>query len=136
MAAAQRAAFRELSPFKRLIRLAKSEPVEFAAALVGLPGAIYVVAKALTLVFPFVLPALSMSAWAQGSAGGAPAAASAFQTSRDAFDWYVAGLMGLVLLISIGATFWSKMESKIQFGKDMTKMIVGFIIGFLGAGGR
>ena len=55
-------------------------------------------------------------------------------SSRDLFDWYVGGLMGIGLLCSLGMTMWAQTESKITFGADTTKMILGFVVGFLSGG--
>jgi len=83
---------------------------------------------------PAIAAFLSWEALAQGEAG--PAASTQFITgsSRDAMDWYVALLMGAALVASMLMAAFAKAESKVAFGMDAGKMIVGFLIGFLSGG--
>lgn len=119
-----------LSPKGRLKYLARHQPFEFVATVVSLPGAIYLIMRALFQLFPAISAFFSWQAMAQTEAAHSFIAGS----GRDAFDWYVGGLMGLCLLAAVAATLFAQNEAKISFGKDMTKMIVGFTIGFLSGG--
>ncbi|MEQ1942260.1 hypothetical protein ABMA32_07535 [Mesorhizobium sp. VNQ89] len=49
-------------------------------------------------------------------------------------DWYVALLMGAALLGSMFLVAFAKSDTKIGFGMDAGKMIIGFLVGFLSGG--
>lgn len=117
-----------LSPLKRMAYFAKNDPVTFGSSIVGVPASMYLIARA---IWESGLYAKLLSFAAVAQTQNAQVIAG---SSRDTFDWYVGGLMGLVLLGSVCATLFASNESKISFGKDTTKTIVGFIIGFLSGG--
>jgi len=114
----------KLPPLDRFRYLAKHNLSGFVILILALFGGIYMVASALA---HFDINIFS-SAFAQSSAN-----AIAGQP-RDMFEWYVAGMMGICLLVSLGMVVFSQTETKIAFGKDTTKMILGFVVGFLSGG--
>lgn len=120
----------QMSAKQRLRFLAKNQPFEFVSTVISLPGAIYLMARALFHLFPGLAAFFTWEAMAQtnGSAGFIA------NSGRDAFDWYVGGLMGACLLAAVCATLFAQNEDKISFGKDTTKTIIGFVIGFLSGG--
>lgn len=113
-----------LSPKERLSYFAKHERGELVIVVLSLISGIYMLVVSVFQLYMSVFA----SAYAQDYV------ANKF-SSHDAFEWYIGILMGVVLLCSVGMTMWAQKESKITFGKDTTKMILGFVIGFL-SGGR
>jgi len=110
-----------LSPLDRWKYLARNNKAEFVIWIMALLGGIYVVMSA----------AIHLGIDVLSRAHAQSASSSSIMSSHDAFDWYVGGLMGVVLLCSLGIVMVAQTESKISFGKDTTKMIIGFVVGFL-----
>lgn len=123
----------ELSALERLRFFARRDPFEFASLVAAIPGSLYLLGKAAFYFWPEFANALSLAALAQDST---PTPAPMLITGRDAFDWYIAALMGFVLLCAVLGTLFANNENKIKFGADMTKTIVGFAIGFLSGGAK
>lgn len=125
----------KLSPLERLRELARTEPVNFASTLVGIPGSAYLLIRSLVAIFPEIAVFFSWNAEAQTPTPPPTGIAAIFAaSSHDSFDWFVALLMAITLVAGLCATLFATNAKKIDFGKDMTKLIVGFIVGFLSGG--
>ena len=122
--------FSKLQPRARFIDLARKDTFSFTASICGFFLGIYLVFRS----FEEVVGLPSLSAWADDAKNATSRVQFVNGSSRDAFDWYIGGLMGAILLISVIATYIAQNEKKIEFGKDTTKTIVGFAIGFLSGG--
>jgi hypothetical protein len=114
----------QLGPLERWLYLARYSQGEFIIYLIALFGGVYL------LVMAGIH--LGVNIFSSASAQNMPGVFTG--SSRDAFDWYVAALMGIALLCSLGMIMLAQKESKISFGKDTTKMILGFVVGFLSGG--
>jgi hypothetical protein len=112
--------FAQLGPLERWRYLARHHLGEFIVYLLALIGGTYMLVRAAIHLGPNIFP----SAFAQNGLISCPA-------SVDALTWYVAGLMGLCLLCSLGIIMFAQKPSKISLGGDATKMILGFVLGFL-----
>jgi hypothetical protein len=112
-----------LAPRERMRFLARRNPGELALLILSLIAGIYIVVRSLKELG--VMKLIITSAHAeQNSFNG-------IISSHDLFDWYVALLMGVALLFSLSLIGFSQSATKISFGKDTSKIILGFIIGFL-----
>lgn len=121
-----------LSPGRRLRYLAKNNQSEFLILLVGFVGGSYMILASLLNIFPSLgnlWSSVAIAAPASGVGG------TMMGSARDSFDWYIGLLMGVTLISTLGMTMFATTESKITFGKDTSKMIIGFVVGFL-SGGR
>lgn len=108
---------------------AKYRRSNLAISCVGIVAAGYVATRSVIELYQPLAHLFSIAAIAQDSAP-----AEVIYTSRDAFDWFVGLMMALVLVTSIAASYLAKTETKIQHAQDMTKVVVGFAVGFLGGG--
>ncbi len=117
--------FASLGPLARIRYLAKNNRSELVFSTLSFVGGIYMIWTSIYHLSPALLNLLSWAAQAQGIS------ASVLASTRDSFDWYIGGLMGIALLTSLGITMCAQKESKISFGKDTSKMILGFVVGFL-----
>jgi hypothetical protein len=122
-----------LPPRERISFLARRQPGELVLFGLSLVGGLYIVGRSLS-EFGISLASLVTTAAAQ-TGDASHSAGMGFWSSRDAFDWYVALLMGIVLLSSLGMVAFAQTASKITFARESTRLIIGFIIGFL-SGGR
>jgi hypothetical protein len=122
-----------LSPLDRWKYLARHNKPELIVSVLAVFGGIYMVGTAL-VHFEFLFERwFSIAASAQASSSVKP---ENIHSANEMFQWYVGGLMGVSLLCSWGMTMMATAESKIAFGKDTIKMILGFVVGFLsGTGG-
>ena len=111
----------QLRPLERWRYVAKHNRGEFIIWVLALLGGIYMLIKGAVHLGLNIFP----SAQAQNVITG---------SSRDAFDWYVAALMGICLLCSLGIIMWAQKKSKISFGKEATRTKIGFVAGFLSCG--
>lgn len=112
--------FAQLGPLERWRYLARYHLGEFIIYLLALIGGTYMLVRAAIHLGPNIFS----SAFAQNGLISCPA-------STGALTWYVAGLMGLGLLCSLGIIMFAQKPSKISLGGDATKMILGFVLGFL-----
>lgn len=123
-----------LSPIARLRYLARNNKAELVVSILALFGGVYIFIAALSHFGSVFDKWFSLSASAQ--AGSPTAKETAVYSSTEMLQWYVALLMGVSLLCAWGMTMFATTESKITFGKDTVKMIIGFVVGFLsGTGG-
>lgn len=118
-----------LSPRQRLSYLRRKSPFDLAATVLSLPAAIYMVYRAATTLWPELGLSFSIAAMAQDNG-----VSTMFKTARDAFDWLLALVLGVILLASFAATLIANSEQKVTFCQDITKLILGFVIGFLSGG--
>jgi hypothetical protein len=122
-----------LPPLGRWKYLARNNKPELIVSILAMFGGIYMVVAALShfgSVFEqwFTLAASAQVSSTTKSDGG--------YSSGELFQWYVGGLMGISLLCSWAMTMMATTDTKIAFGKDTIKMILGFVVGFLsGTGG-
>jgi hypothetical protein len=117
----ENAVLARLMPLDRWKYLAKHNRGELIIWLIALfVGAYMVISAAIHLGI-----SIFSSAVAQTLTGALTS------SSHDAFDWYVGFLMGICLLVSLGMAAFSQTESKISFGKDSSRTIIGFVVGFL-----
>ena len=127
-----------LSPVGRIRFMAKRNPFELTVWGLAAIGGVFLTLRGVLALAPMALfEALSITAQAQvqGEATAVPQTTiSALLADRSPFEWYVGILMGICLLSSLIATLCCKTESKIAWGKDTNKMIVGFVIGYLSGG--
>lgn len=114
----------QLRPLERWRYVAKYNRGEFIIWLLALLGVMYM------LINGAVHLGLSIFPSARAQNGITTVAGS----SHDAFDWYGGALMGICLLCSLGIIMCAQKESKISFGKETTRTIIGFVAGFLTCG--
>ena len=117
---------------RRLKLLLKVDPISAGSLVAGIIGCAYLIARIFMFTWPIIYSLLLSVAYAQNSAAQG---STAVPVGRDSFDWLIASLMGLVLLVAVAAALFCKEQKKVTFGMDTTKTIVGFLIGFL-SGGR
>jgi hypothetical protein len=114
-----------LAPRERMRFLARRNPGELALLILSFIAGIYIVIRSLIGLGINLVNLVIASAHAeQNSFYG-------ITSFHDPFDWYVGLLMGIALLFSLSLIGFSKTASKISFGKDISKIILGFIVGFL-----
>ena len=112
-----------LAPGKRMGFLARKNPGELALLFLSFIAGIYIVIRA--LIELGVVNLIIASAHAEQSSF------YGITSSHDPFDWFVGLLLGIALLFSLSLIGFSTTASKITFGKDTSKIILGFIVGFL-----
>jgi hypothetical protein len=116
----------KLGPLERWRYLAKHNRSEFIFWLLALlVGAIMFIVAGVHL---------GLSIFSSALAQNVPGAIEG--SSHDLFDWAIAGLMSACLLWCLGIVTWAQAPSKISFGKDTSKTIIGFVIGFLSGRAR
>jgi hypothetical protein len=113
--------------------MAKSHPGELTLLGLSFVASVYIVVRSLSELGVDLASIISVATAAADAPQGA---LWGLTTSRDAFDWYVGLLMGFFTLCSLAMIMFAQKESKISFGKDSSKMILGFIAGFLSGGAR
>lgn len=121
-----------LPPIDRWKYLARHNKAELIVSIISLFGGIYMLVAAGIHLEPVLGKWFSFAAFAQSNAP-----ATNGYSSRELFEWYVGLLMGVSLLLSWCLTMFATAEGKVSFGKDTTRTIIGFVVGFLsGAGGK
>jgi hypothetical protein len=114
----------QLRPLERWRYVAKYNRGEFIIWILALLGGMYMLINGAVHLGLSIFP----SARAQNDT---PAIAGSL---HDAFDWYGGALLGICLLCSLGIIVLAQKESKISFGKETTRTIIGFVAGFLTCG--
>lgn len=117
--------FSEMTPSERVAHLWKSNPGELAFLAIGFAGSVYIMLRA----FAVFVPGFSFISDALAQENGT--VLPSFVTSRDAFDWMVGGVMSVAFIISLVLTFFASSDKKIDLGSGMSKLLAGFLAGFL-----
>ena len=118
-----------LSPLARWKFIARTNTLEFLTALLVLIASLYAFISAASAAAPTILSALSISAFAQSGVS--------HQTEQlSARDWIPLLLMSAFGLWSLWTISTSKVAATVAYAKDTGKIILGFIGGFFGAGGK
>ncbi|MCA1399366.1 hypothetical protein [Bradyrhizobium sp. BRP56] len=116
-----------LPPLDRWKYLAKNNKPELIVSMLALFGGIYMlIAGSIHL---------GIDQWfATAAQAQERSSQTTSLTSRELFEWYVGVLMGISLLCSWGLTMFATNGTKVTFGKDTTRTIIGFVVGFLSGG--
>lgn len=124
-------------PSKRFALLLRKDPIGAASIVAGAAGSLYALSMCAAILAPAVFHFLSFSAYAAPTAVRAANYPIVYGivSSRDPYDWMVTAFMGIILFISVIATFFIEDEKKVASSQDLTKIITGSILGFLGGGG-
>jgi hypothetical protein len=112
-----------LPPSRRWRYMARHQPFDFIVSVAALVVGVYLIVVAVSNLVPSLAWAFDWSASAQAGGSVMPT------TTRDLFDWYLGGLMGLALVVSFLFIGFANADEKVSFGKETCRTILSFIVG-------
>ena len=118
--------FSQLTPQRRVVWLYKNDFAKLlfllGCSIVGL----HIVAMSVAIVGPYFLRLVSWAALADESG-----TISRVIPTPELFQWYIGGLLGVLLLGALGVWMISATKSKSDQGYELAKTVAGFAIGFI-----